>query len=138
MYVCVCVCVNMCMCVYVCVCVCECVCMCVCVCVPAGSSGKLCVMKSLLSCSPVVSGVAAGVSGRDLHPPEPPAAPRGPHRCHNTPPAPAALQNTHTHTCWYLWFTGTLHRRNGFYTEQTVCAIALHLNLALTGDCVHF
>ncbi len=35
-------------------------------------------------------------------------------------------------------FTGTLHRRNGFYTVQTVCAIALqptlHLNLALTGD----
>ncbi len=27
-------------------------------------------------------------------------------------------------------------RRNGFYTVQTVCAIALHLNLALTGDCI--
>jgi len=39
-----------------------------------------------------------------------------------------------THTCWFLWFTGTFHRRNGFYTVQTVCAIALHLNLALTGD----
>ncbi len=24
--------------------------------------------------------------------------------------------------------------RNGFYTVQTVCAIALHLNLAITGD----
>ncbi len=24
--------------------------------------------------------------------------------------------------------------RNGFYTVQTVCAIVLHLNLALTGD----
>ncbi len=35
--------------------------------------------------------------------------------------------HTHTHTCWFLWFMGTLHRRNGFYTEQTVCAIALHL-----------
>ncbi len=34
----------------------------------------------------------------------------------------------------FLWFTGTLHRRNGFYTVQTVCAIALHLNLVLTGD----
>ncbi len=34
---------------------------------------------------------------------------------------------THTHTCWFLWFTGTFHRRNGFYTVQTVCAIALHL-----------
>ncbi len=43
--------------------------------------------------------------------------------------------HTHTHTCWFLWFTGTLHRRNGFYTVQAVCAIALHLNLALTGDC---
>ncbi len=42
--------------------------------------------------------------------------------------------HTHTYTCWFLWFTGTLHRRNGFYTVQTVCAIALHLNLALTGD----
>ncbi len=42
--------------------------------------------------------------------------------------------HTHTHTCWFLWFTGTFHRRNGFYTVQAVCAIALHLNLALTGD----
>ncbi len=103
-YVCVCVCISVCVCVYTCVCVCVCMCVCVrvhlCVCerVPAGSSGKLCVMKSLLSCSPVVSAAAAGESGRDLHPPEPPAAPRGPHRCHNTLPAPAALQNTHTHT----------------------------------------
>ncbi len=24
--------------------------------------------------------------------------------------------HTHTHICWFLWFTGTLHRRNGFYT----------------------
>ncbi len=35
--------------------------------------------------------------------------------------------HTHTHTCWFLWFTGTFHRHNGFYTVQTVCAIALHL-----------
>ncbi len=28
-----------------------------------------------------------------------------------------------------MWFTGTLHRCNGFYTVQTVCAIALRLNL---------
>ncbi len=35
--------------------------------------------------------------------------------------------HTQTHTCWFLWFTGTLHRRNGFYTVQAVCAIALHL-----------
>ncbi len=38
----------------------------------------------------------------------------------------------HTHTCCFLWFTRTFHRRNGFYTVQTVCAIAL--NLALAGD----
>ncbi len=34
--------------------------------------------------------------------------------------------HTHTHTPTHLWFTGTLHRRNGFYTVQTLCAIALH------------
>ncbi len=39
---------------------------------------------------------------------------------------------THTQTRWFLWFTGTFHRRNGSYSVQTVCAIALHLNLALT------
>ncbi len=32
-----------------------------------------------------------------------------------------------THTRWFLWFTGTFHRRNVFYTVQAVCAIALHL-----------
>ncbi len=37
------------------------------------------------------------------------------------------LTLTHTHACWFLWFTGTFHRRNGFYTVQAVCAIALHL-----------
>ncbi len=31
--------------------------------------------------------------------------------------------NTHTHTRCFLWFTGTFHRRNGFYTVQTVCAL---------------
>ncbi len=46
--------------------------------------------------------------------------------------------HTQTHTVWHLWFTGTLHRCNGCYTVQTVCVIALHLNLALTGDFVHF
>ncbi len=35
--------------------------------------------------------------------------------------------HTHTHTRWFLWFTGTFHRRNGFYTVQSVCAIDLHL-----------
>ncbi len=33
--------------------------------------------------------------------------------------------STHAHM-FVFWFTGTLHRRNGFYTVQTVCAIALH------------
>ncbi len=28
------------------------------------------------------------------------------------------------HTRWYWWFIGTLHRRNGFYTVQTIFAIA--------------
>ncbi len=44
-----------------------------------------------------------------------------------------AYTHTHTHIV-FLWITGTLHRRNGFYTVQTVCATALHLNLAITGD----
>ncbi len=39
----------------------------------------------------------------------------------------ATHTHTHTHSCWFLWFTGTFHRRNGFYTVQAVCAIALHL-----------
>ncbi len=46
--------------------------------------------------------------------------------------------HTHARTHWFLWFTGTLHRHNGFYTVQTVCAIALHLNLALKGKFLHF
>ncbi len=33
---------------------------------------------------------------------------------------------THTHTHWFPFFVGTLHRRNGFYTVQTVFSIALH------------
>ncbi len=47
-----------------------------------------------------------------------------------------AHTHTHTRARWFLRFTGTLHRRNGLYTvqKQTVCVIALHLNLALTGD----
>ncbi len=36
--------------------------------------------------------------------------------------------HTHSHTHMsFLWKVGTSHRRNGFYTVQTVCAIALHL-----------
>ncbi len=37
---------------------------------------------------------------------------------------------THTHTLAHVGFPcfmGTFHRRNGFYTVQSVCAIALHL-----------
>ncbi len=45
-----------------------------------------------------------------------------------------SLSHTHTHACCFLWVPGNLHRHNGFNTVQTVCAIALHLNLALTGD----
>ncbi len=52
----------------------------------------------------------------------------------NVIPILLLYKHTHTHTNSHLWFTGTLHRRNGFYTVQTACAIALHLNLALTGD----
>ncbi len=35
--------------------------------------------------------------------------------------------HTHTHTRRFLRFIGTLHRLNGFYTVQTICAIVLHL-----------
>ncbi len=42
-------------------------------------------------------------------------------------PLKERISHTHTHTCWFLWFTGTFHRRNGFYTVQAVCAIAQHL-----------
>ncbi len=34
-------------------------------------------------------------------------------------------RHTHTHTQCFLWLTGTLHRRNGFYTVQTIFYIAL-------------
>ncbi len=36
------------------------------------------------------------------------------------------LQAENSMLCWFLWFTGTFHWRNGFYTVQAVCAIALH------------
>ncbi len=45
---------------------------------------------------------------------------------------------THTHTHTQVGFCGLWGLSIGvmvFYTVQTVCAIALHLNLALTGDC---
>ncbi len=34
--------------------------------------------------------------------------------------------HTHIHTYLHLWFMGTLHRRNSFYTVQTVFSVALH------------
>ncbi len=40
------------------------------------------------------------------------------------------------HTRLFLWIVGTLQRRNGFYTVQTVFSIALHL--PLTGNFAHF
>ncbi len=46
--------------------------------------------------------------------------------------------HTHTHTHTHVGFCGLWGLSIGvmvFYTVQTVCAIALHLNLALTGDC---
>ncbi len=49
-----------------------------------------------------------------------------------------ALIPPYPHTHLFLWKVGTSHRRNGFYTVQTVCYCptpTLHLNLALTGDC---
>ncbi len=50
--------------------------------------------------------------------------------------------HTHTHTCRFLWFTGNLHRRNVFlYCTNCMCYCptpTLHLNLALTGDFMHF
>ncbi len=42
--------------------------------------------------------------------------------------------HTHTHTLVFMVYGDSMC--NDFYTVQTVCAIALHLNLALTGDCV--
>ncbi len=72
-----------------------------------------------------------------------------PHKSHKH-----AHTHTHTHThtltcmyiiynnCCFLWFTGTLHRRNGFYTVQTVFSIdsttTIHLILPLRENFVHF
>ncbi len=36
-----------------------------------------------------------------------------------------ACAHARTHTRWFLWLTGNLHRRNGFYTVQTIFSIAL-------------
>ncbi len=48
--------------------------------------------------------------------------------------APTGRTHARTHTRLFLWIVGTFHRRNGFYTVQTVFSIALHLNLPLTGN----
>uniref|UniRef100_A0A8C2IK62 Cugbp, Elav-like family member 3b n=1 Tax=Cyprinus carpio TaxID=7962 RepID=A0A8C2IK62_CYPCA len=39
---------------------------------------------------------------------------------------------THTHICWYWWFTGTLHRRNGFNTSSNIMAASLACTEPLT------
>ncbi len=36
------------------------------------------------------------------------------------------ISHTHTHTHLFFFIVGTFHRRNGFYTVQTVFSIALH------------
>ncbi len=44
----------------------------------------------------------------------------------------------YTHRRWFLWLTGTLHRRNGFYTVQTIFyRPTTTLRLNLTGNFVH-
>ncbi len=43
-----------------------------------------------------------------------------------------APMRRHTHTRWFLWFMGTLHRCNGFYTEQTVFSITYFYFLTIT------
>ncbi len=50
------------------------------------------------------------------------------------------VANTLSHTHLFRYPCGDFHRRNGF-SVQTVYSIALHqpdLNLALTGDFLHF
>ncbi len=54
--------------------------------------------------------------------------------------------HTHTHTTHthvgFPCFMGTFHRRNGFYTVQTVYSypltLPLSLNLTITGDILQF
>ncbi len=46
--------------------------------------------------------------------------------------------HAHAHTRCFLWLTSILHRRNGFYTVQSIFSITLHLNLPLTGNFVQF
>ncbi len=41
-------------------------------------------------------------------------------------PTPNIYIYIYTHMCWFLWLTGTLYRRNGFYTVQSVFSITLH------------
>ncbi len=54
----------------------------------------------------------------------------------------AHTHTTHTHThVGFPCFMGTFHRRNGFYTVQTVfypLTLPLSLNLTITGDILQF
>ncbi len=62
------------------------------------------------------------------------------HTCTRTETQTCMQAHTHTHTHSHVvfpCFMGTLHRRNGLYTVQTVFSIALHLNLPLTGHFLH-
>jgi len=43
----------------------------------------------------------------------------------------------HTHTFVFV-NCGAVHMRNGFYTVQTIFSIALHLDLPLTENFLHF
>ncbi len=54
------------------------------------------------------------------------------------PSCSSGMNHTHTHTRLFCELWGTFHRRDGFYTVQTIFSIALHLNLSLTGNFVHF
>ncbi len=50
-----------------------------------------------------------------------------------------ARTHARTHVCWFLWFMGTLHRRNGFYcTNHIFYRPTTTLHLPLTGNFVHF
>ncbi len=71
-----------------------------------------------------------------------PHKPHKPAHTHtHTPHTHTHTHHTHTHTHTtqrFPFFVGTLHRRNGFYTVQTVFSIALHLSLPLTGNILLF
>ncbi len=59
---------------------------------------------------------------------EEPVVPTVTRVCVHSGQSPHQDRKTHTHTHTFVFVkVGTSHRRNGFYTVQTVCAIALHL-----------